>query len=155
MTNEERRKANLTRRGLLLSEIRAWSGFSWSDAPWFDGMMKDRAKITRKWARQRGVNLREITPEQIRHSLTYQQAVREFYSKNGWTKQRIRHEPYGVRKSFSIDPYAMMRHYSDEYSKGPGKKDYMPPWRKRERTRRDRTSVIDQTFSTATGLKRI
>jgi len=155
MTNEQKRKNNLTQRGLFLSEIRAWSGFNWSDAPWMKGMLRDRARVTRQWATKQKVNLREITPEDLRKSLTYQRAVRQFYDSHDWTKQRIRHEPSGIKKTYSIDPYAMMRYYSDEYSKGPGKKKYMPPWRKREKTKGQKTKAIDGQFSTATGLTRL
>lgn len=155
MTNEQRRIKTLTNKNLFLSEIKAWSGFNWSEAPWFDQMLRDRQKVTRQWAARHGVVLSRTPPEVIRRSLTYQQAVRQFYDAKDWTKKRIRHEPYGIVKSFSIDPYKMMRHYSDEYSKGPGKKEYMPPWRKREKTKRQKNTVIDEQFSTAVGLRRI
>ena len=155
MTNEQKRRNNLTNRGLFLSEIRAWSGFNWSEAPWLKGMLKDRHKVTRQWASRQGVSLRDVKPEDLRKSLTYQRAVRQFYDSHDWTKARVRHEPSGVKKTYSIDPYAMMRYYSAEYSEGPGEKTYMPPWRKREKTKGQKNSAIDQQFSTAVGLARI
>lgn len=152
MTKQERRYASLIKRGYFLSEARAWSGFDWKDAPWYPQMAKDRTRLVKIWAKQHKVDLRTVEPKDLRKSLTYQRLVRQFYESHDWTKVRVRHEPSGIKKTYSIDPYAMMRWYSDNYQKGPDKGQYMPPWRKREKTKRERTKAIDDRFSTTAGL---
>lgn len=155
MTRQERRYAGLIKRGYFLSEAKAWSGFDQKDAPWYPKMVRDRTKLVKQWARQQKVDLSTVEPLDLRKSLTYQRLVRQFYDSHGWTKERVRWEPSGKKVTYSIDPYQMMRHYSDTYQPPPGGTKYMPPWRKREHTKREKDAAIDRQFSTAPGLMTI
>jgi hypothetical protein len=104
--------------------------------------------LVKIWAKKKHVDLSTIDPLTLRKSLSYQLLVRKWYADNGWVKERKR---YG-RVTYRIDPYGAMRYYADHYEKIAEEKPYMPPWRKREKTRRERVSAIDKRFNAALGI---
>ena len=149
MTKQEKRHGKLVQRGYFKSECKAWSAFDWKDAPWWPSLRRKRTALVRQWAKKTGRSLATTTPEEIKRSLIYQQLVRKWYKDQGWFKETVRQG----RKTFRIDAYAAMRWYSDNYQKSPeGKEKYMPPWRKRQKTRREREAAIDARFDSAVGI---
>ena len=134
---------NLADFSLFGGEMRAWGNADVVGAPWFKKLLRSRNSVTRGWIRESQRDRASLGPLERRRSLTYQRAVRAWYKKHGWTKPFKHHG----RATFVIDPYACMRWYSDNYQREPGAPAYMPPWRKRQRTRRERMGAIDSRFN--------
>lgn len=150
MANYEQKQAEeLTKRAFLPVEIKAWAAFQWGNAPWIKDLLRDRMNIMLAWAQRYGVDLSHISPAECRQRSTYKDTVKLWYHSRGWTRTVIRR---GQRVEV-IDPYAAMRYYSDRYA--AEHEEYLPPWRKRERTRREKLRAIEQRFSVSTSLPRI
>lgn len=151
MTWHTKQKRALIRRGYFLSEVRAWSSFDWKVTPWWPRLKAERTNLVKRWAKDTGRRLSTVTPEQIRRSGAYQRMVREWYISHGWYKTR---RSMG-KTAIVIDPWAAVRHYSDEFQGAPERErdPYTAAWRNREVERRTRERAIDNRFSADAGLE--
>jgi len=147
MTKQERRYAQYIKRGYFLSECKRLSTIEPKDAPWLASFRKARTSIVKKWSARMHRSLENETPKSIRESLTYVRMVRAWYLEHGWTKERTREG----KRTFRIDTFAATRHYADIYQTIEGTA-YMPPWRKRQATRRERMAAIDKRFDASLGI---